>query len=377
VKKLLQALVGIAISGGALWLTLRGRDLGAIWEAVKGANYLWMIPYAAILLLIHVVRTWRWGLLLEPVAKVPWGRLNAASAVGFMALMILPFRLGEFARPYLVAERPKLRVSATLSSVVVERVADGIFTAGILMLTLLSVPEGTSGLRYLRAGGLVVFLIFVGLLLFLVGAYRNRELAVRLAHRVVDPISPRAAARLSAMMDAFIHGLRLVPSRRKLALFFLLTTAYWGLNGWGMQVLARAFDIRVSLMGFYTVLGVLVVGVMIPAGPGMVGTFQAAVMLGLSLFVPKAVVDTRGAAYANVLWAAQLAVTTSLGMFFLFSRHIRLANVFSAPREVEEELEEEDGEYHPDGHAAEDHRDGRSGSHGPEPGGPAGQEGSR
>jgi hypothetical protein len=359
VKKLLQALVGVAISGGALWLTLRGRDLGAIWEAVKGANYAWMIPYAAILLVIHVVRTWRWGLLLEPVAKVPWGRLNAASAVGFMALMILPFRLGEFARPYLVAERPKLRVSATLSSVVVERVADGIFTAGILMLTLLSVPEGTPGLRFLRAGGLVVFLIFVGLLLFLVGAYRNRELAVRVTHRLVDPVSPRAAARVSAMMDAFIHGLRLVPSRRKLALFFLLTTAYWGLNGWGMQILARAFDIRVSLMGFYTILGVLVVGVMIPAGPGMVGTFQAAVMLGLSLFVPKAVVDARGAAYANVLWAAQLAVTTALGTFFLFSRHIRLANVFSAPREVEEELEEEDREYHPDGHAVEAHRGGR------------------
>jgi hypothetical protein len=227
------------------------------------------------------------------------------------------------------------------------------------MLTLLSVPEGTPGLRFLRAGGLVVFLIFVGLLLSLVGAYRNRELAVRVTHRLIDPISPRAAARVSAMMDAFIHGLRLVPSRRKLALFFLLTTAYWGLNGWGMQVLARAFDIRVSLMGFYTVLGVLVVGVMIPAGPGMVGTFQAAVMLGLSLFVPKAVVDARGAAYANVLWAAQLAVTTALGTFFLFSRHIRLANVFSAPREVEEELEEEDGEYHPDGQAARDHRDGR------------------
>ena len=355
-RKLVQAAVGLAISGGALWLTLRGRDLGAIWEAVKGANYAWLVPYAAILLLIHLARTWRWGLLLEPVAKVPWGRLNAASAVGFMALMLLPFRLGEFARPYLVAERPKLRVSATLSSVVVERVADGIFTAGLLVLTLLSVPEGTPGLHFLRAGGLLVLGIFVGLLVFLVVAYRNRELAVRLTHRLVDPISPRAAERVSAMMDAFIHGLRLVPSRRKLVLFFALTAAYWGLNGWGMQVLARGFDIRVSLMGFYTVLGVLVVGVMIPAGPGMVGTFQAAVMLGLSLFVPKEVVDARGAAYANVLWAAQLAVTTALGSFFLFSRHIRLANVFSAPREVEEELEKEDREYHPDGHAEEAHR---------------------
>jgi uncharacterized protein (TIRG00374 family) len=273
-----------------------------------------------------------------------------------MALMILPFRLGEFARPYLVAERPRLRVSSALSSVVVERVADGIFTAGLLVVTLVSVPEGTPGLRFLRAGGMVVFLAFVALLLFLVGAYRNRALAVRIAHRLVDPISTRAAERVSAMLDAFIHGLRLVPSRRKVALFVLLTATYWGLNGWGMQVLARAFGIHLALMAFYTVLGVLVVGVMIPAGPGMVGTFQAAVMLGVSMFVPKAVADAQGAAYANVLWAVQLAVTTALGACFLFSRHIRLANVFSAPREVEEGLEQEDVDYHPDGHAAEDHR---------------------
>jgi len=87
------------------------------------------------------------------------------------------------------------------------------------------------------------------------------------------------------------------------------------------------------------------VGVMIPAGPGMVGTFQAATVLGVSLFVPKEVLDTRGTAYANVLWAVQLAFTAALGLFFLFSRHIRMAQIFSAPSEVEEGLEAEEKEY--------------------------------
>src|SRR5262249_6058593 len=154
-------------------------------------------------------------ILLEPVAKVPFSRLNSVSAVGFMALVILPFRLGEFARPYLIAERPKLRVSAALSSVVVERVADGLFTALLLMLTLLGVPEGTPGLHFLRAAGVTVFIAFAGLLVFLVVAHSNRELAVRFTHRMLGPISPRIAERVSGMMDAFIHGLRLVPSRSK------------------------------------------------------------------------------------------------------------------------------------------------------------------
>jgi len=352
VKRFLQIGGGVAVSALALWFTLRGKDLGAIWVAVHSANYVWLFPYLAILLVIHLARTLRWGILLEPVAKVPFSKLNAVSAVGFMALMILPFRIGEFARPYLIAERPRIRVSATLSSVVVERVADGVFTAALLVLTLLAVPEGTPGLRFLRLGGLLVLGVFAALLAFLVVAYRNRALAVRFTHRVLDPLSPRIANRASGMMDAFIHGLRLVPSRRKVAAFFLLTAVYWCLNGWGMGVLARAFDIQLSLVQSFTVLGVLVVGVMIPAGPGMVGTFQAATVLGMSLFVPKEVLDTRGTAYANVLWAVQLAFTTALGLFFLFSRHIRIAQIFSAPKDVEEGLEEEEKEYVAEGDGA-------------------------
>ena len=82
-----------------------------------------------------------------------------------------------------------------------------------------------------------------------------------------------------------------------------------------------------------------------PAGPGMVGTFQGAIVIGLALFAPASAVATRGTAYANVLWAAQLVQTTALGLFFLFSRHVQIAKLFGAPGEVGHGLEEEEGEY--------------------------------
>ena len=110
---------------------------------MQQGDYRYLPVYLATLAIIHLLRTVRWGILLEPVAKIPFARLNAVSAVGFTALLVLPFRLGEFARPYLIADRPRLRVSAALSSVVVERVADGIFTAVLLLVTLFAVPEGT------------------------------------------------------------------------------------------------------------------------------------------------------------------------------------------------------------------------------------------
>jgi uncharacterized protein (TIRG00374 family) len=344
-KRLMQAAAGVAISAGALWLTLRGRDLGAIWAAAWAADHSYLAPYFGVLLAIHLVRTLRWGLLLEPVAKVPFARLNGVCAVGFMALILLPFRLGEFARPYLVADGKRVRVSSALSSVVVERVVDGLFTAVLLVVVLLAVPEGTPALALLRAAGYAVFLAFAGLLVFLVVAYRNRALAVRFTGRVLGAVSPRAAERVAGMMDAFIHGLRVVPSRRKVALFFALTALYWGMNAFGMALLARGFDLRLGPVAALATLGALVVGVMIPAGPGMVGTFQAATVIGLSLFLPREVVDVRGQAYAHVLWASQITQQTALGVVFLFSRHVTLSRLFAAPREVEEGLEAEEAEY--------------------------------
>lgn len=339
--RFLQATVGVAISAVALWLTLRGKDLGEVWEAMRHADYRYLLLYLPFWAVIHLSRTWRWGILLEPVAKVPFGKLNAASSVGWMALTILPFRLGEFARPYLIAERPRLRVAAALSSVVVERVADGLFTTLLLMACLLGVPSGSPGVKVIRAAGVIVGAVFLAAVVFLVGAYRNRRVATRLLERLLGPISPRLAVRAAGMMEAFIHGLRIVPSRTKLALFFVLTCVYWGFNGWGMQVLAQGFGLEMDFLQATTLLGVLVIGVMIPAGPGMVGTFQGAILLALGLFFPKAVVARDGMAYANVLWAVQLALQIGLGLVFLFSRHIRLGQVLAASEEVTEELVEE------------------------------------
>jgi glycosyltransferase 2 family protein len=344
-RRFVQALAGLAVSGLALWLTLRGKDLGGIWAAMRAADYRVLPVYVVVLLAIHLVRTWRWGLLLEPIAKMPFARLNAVSAVGFMALVLLPFRLGEFARPYLVAERPRLRVSAALSSVVVERVVDGIFTGLLLIVALLGVPDRTPGIHALRVGGVVVLLVWVVLLLFLVLAYVSRAAAVQVVARVLGPFSPRFASRAAGMLDAFIHGLRMMPGRGKLALFFALTALYWGLNAWGMTILAAGFGFDLSAVAAFALLGILVVGVMIPAGPGMVGTFQGAVVLGLALFAPRPLVATYGVAYANVLWATQIGQQTALGLIFLFSRHIRLGRIVTAPREVEAGLEAEEEEY--------------------------------
>src|SRR5678809_900146 len=93
--------------------------------------------------------------------------------------------------------------------------------------------------------------------------------------------------------------------------------SYWGLNGFGMWMLMRAFPFQLTLFQSYVTMCLLVVGVMIPAAPGMVGTFQAAVKLGLSIFLPASVVNGPGLAYATVLGRCQTAQQIGLGRLCL------------------------------------------------------------
>src|SRR5437762_14203282 len=113
-----------------MWLSLRNADLRAVGRAIADADPWRMVGFAAILVAIHLVRTVRWGILLEPLGHVGFKRLNSASAVGFMLLMVLPLRLGEFARPLLIARPPagagaRLGRSGAMASIVARSHVDG------------------------------------------------------------------------------------------------------------------------------------------------------------------------------------------------------------------------------------------------------------
>jgi uncharacterized membrane protein YbhN (UPF0104 family) len=332
-KRAVHLAAGASVSALALWWTVRGKDLGAIWAAARAADYRWLLPYFAAALACYTLRIVRWGVLLEPVGKVRAARLVAASAVGLMALLVLPFRLGELARPCLVAEG-RLRASAALSSIVVEHIVDALTVGVVLVVALFLLPEGTPGAGVLRASAWIVLAGFSTLAALLALAWRRRATAVSSLTELLAPVAPRLARRGAAMLGAFLEGLRLVSGGRR-ALLLVLTVAYWGTSAYAISLLARGFGFALTPAAALTVVGAIVVGIMIPSGPGMVGTYQAGAVVGLSLFATEEAVATRGIAFANVLWAAQLSLQVALGVAFLFSREIDLSRIGRSPEDLD------------------------------------------
>jgi uncharacterized protein (TIRG00374 family) len=318
VKRFLKLAASLAVTVLLSWWAFRDTDWSQQWASLRTANYLWLVPYFGVLTAIHLCRTLRWGYLLQGIEKVPFKKLNEASAIGFMMLLVLPFRLGEFARPYLIAQRSGIRKSAAMTSVVLERIVDGLFVATLLRVLLFFIPAEAETLRYVRFGSTVMFAVFGGGLFFLLFALWKQQLAVSLVRGTLGRAVPKAADKAAEVVDSFVGAMRQLPDARAIAGFFLCTVVYWGLNGFGMALVSRAFDMGplTTFQGF-VVLCVLVVGLMIPAAPGMMGTFQAATKFGLALFLPASIVNGQGLTYANVLWLSQTVQQVGFGLLFM------------------------------------------------------------
>ena len=335
-KLFARTVLSLAMSAVFVWLSLRHTDIRAVGRAMASADPTRLAAYVGMLLVIHLVRTVRWGLLLKPLGEVSFKRLNSASAVGWMLLMLLPLRLGEFARPLLIARPPagggqQLRRSGALASIVVERIVDGIAIGllGILCLRMLGQSASGRYVEFAKSASVLVALGFLTLCAALVLAVFFHDRAVALAERLLRPFSPRLAARATGMLDAFISAVHL-GSGWRLVLFFALTALYWTLTAAGLGILAPGFGFNsLTPLMLAVMLTIQVVGVMVPAGPGMVGTMQFFTQAGLSLFDAGGF-SARGAAFANTVWLLQFVVQVGLGVIFLVAGHVSLKGLFGA-----------------------------------------------
>jgi uncharacterized protein (TIRG00374 family) len=338
-KLLSRVGLSLAVSALMLYLSVRHANVRAVVAAIAVANPKPVLGYLGILVLVHFVRTVRWGLLLEPLGHVGFRRLNAACAVGFMLIVVLPLRLGELARPLLVsrsgaAGEVALSRSGALASCVVERIIDclAMGVLGIVSLRLLATNGEAADIA--RHASVVVTVAFTALCLALVFAFFVRERAVALVRSALRPLSPRLADRVTDPLDRFILALH-IGSVGRLAAVLALTAVYWALHVWGFWLVAGAFSLSLTGLMACTVVVCQVVGIMIPAGPGMVGTSQFFTQLGVSIFVPGALtvsaVVARAVAYGNTIWLLQFGQQVLTGLPFLLSGHISLSSVLRPP----------------------------------------------
>ena len=131
-----QLWIGILISGIFLYLALRGLKLPVVWQAMQGARYIWLIPGIAVYFVGVWARAWRWHYLLRPLKKISTSTMFPIVTIGYMGNNIYPARAGEVLRAVILNQRQGVPVSASLATIIVERVFDGLVMLAFVFLNL-------------------------------------------------------------------------------------------------------------------------------------------------------------------------------------------------------------------------------------------------
>jgi hypothetical protein len=303
----------------------------------KGVRW-WAVPlYFPMLIGMTWFRSVRWRFLLRSIAEVPKRRLLAVSCVGFLAILAMPFRIGEIVRPYMVRTRPSERrpgervitMTAATSSVIAERVIDFLYLSIVLALALVFVPtvqplpDRVVGIpvsvHHVRMSGYAM--LVASLLAFITVAifYFARSWAQKATLTVFGKVSYGLAQKVAGLFEKLADGLHIF-SRGKDALgFFVETSLYWGCNAVGMWILSWGCGVTHADGSAATfgeacgLMGMLGCAVLIPGPPGMLGVFQAGIYAGMTMYYPTAVVIGPGAAYVFLIYIVQVVLTFVMG----------------------------------------------------------------
>lgn len=299
------------MSLGFLYWAFADIDHHALWAAIKHVHPSGVIVYLLALAITQVTRAVRWGILVRPFAPMTNREIWQVSNLGNMLIMLLPLRLGELARPYMMRSLCGASMSAGMGAAVIERVLDGLLVT-LLFFGATWLQRDTAVISApLQTGAEVALLIFVAAVVLLVLTVRARGLVQACVAQTIGRVSPGLQGRVTAMLQAFIVGLKALPDIRTTFGVIGWTLAYWAANALGLWALMQAFGCSLPPIAGFTVVCVLVIGVMIPAGPGLLGTYQAALIAGLGIYhIDKNV----AAALSVVAYLGNLGVIVCFGL---------------------------------------------------------------
>ena len=335
-----QFWLGVLISAFFLYSALGGLDLSDFWTKVQEANYWWIIPGVAVYFIAVWARAWRWHYMLRPLKSISTRTMFPIVTIGYMGNNIYPARAGELLRAVVLKRREAVPISASLATIIVERVFDGVVMLSFVFLNLGELARFTGGagliggitIQDIALGSTVVFTLALAIFL---AAAMFPAITKRLISWAFERLVPaRFRERAYGLTNRFLDGLESLRSPRDALMMFVTSLVIWLLETVKFWFVMHAFDFQVSFFTLMLVNGVANLATTIPSAPGYVGPFDAAIIAVLTGF---GVEDAQAAAYAVVLHVALWFPITAVGAYFLWREGISWGGDVKALAEEGEE----------------------------------------
>jgi len=320
--------LSLAVGGGFLYLAFRNVPLADLASALETVDWRWICVALLVSLVLQVFRAWRWQLELRPLEHVPLPRLWVVTSVAYMAINLLPVRMGEVVRPWLLARRSNVTFTNVVGNLVIEKTLDSVVIVFYILVGLATTANLPQSIRELALVPIFFAVVLVTLVLLL---WWRGEAFVR--RWVISRLPERLGNGLQNILRSILNGMLVLPNPRLLLGVFVLSLALWFLPIVSSYIMILAFQLEVPFSAAVIVFIFIGFGTALPNLPGMIGTYQAACIAALALFgVPK----PEALAYGLVLNAIQLFTLVAQGLVALPLAGISVKDLVLAQRQVQQ-----------------------------------------
>jgi hypothetical protein len=312
-----QFWLGLIISIAFLYLALRGLHLEQVWTALQSANYWWLIPGVLVYFIGVWVRAWRWHYLLRPLKPISTRTMFPIVTIGYMGNNIYPARAGEVLRAFVLKKHESVPVSASLATIFVERVFDGVVMLGFVFLNLpeltrLQTDSGFVGnIQNLSIWGAAAFI--GALVVFLLAAAFPTTSEKIFEKTFVRFLPDRFREKTLGLTRRFLSGLESLRSPREALMVFFTSVVIWLLETGKYWFVMHTFPFQVSFFALMLMNGIVNLATTLPSAPGYVGTFDAP---GIALLTAYGVSGEVAAGYTLLLHVALWLPITALGAYY-------------------------------------------------------------
>ncbi len=265
-------------------------DFREVGRALAQARSALLVSAVLAALFSYWLRVIRWQLILRPVGRTRHSSALLATVVGYAGITFLPARLGDLVRPVLLSKRDSIPTSATLASILTERIID-LWTIVLLFFVFLVAPpemphlnaEGAGHLNLLRLSGWIVgagLVVGTGILF---GLFRYQERFITLITAPIGRFRPTWKDPLVAFLNHFLDGLRILQRPKDLAIVMATSFFLWGVIVVQLILTLQAFNLELPIRSAFLLIMMTVIGLLVPT-PGGAGGFHAMVQIGLTTF---------------------------------------------------------------------------------------------
>lgn len=312
-----QFWLGLAISAIFLFFAFRGLNLQETLAAIRSAEMIWIIPAIPVYFTGLWLRAYRWKIFLRPILTTRTRKLFPIIAIGYMGNNIYPARLGEVLRAVILKQDENIPVSASLATIIIERIFDGIVMLGFILLNISAINLMTHSneiretVDSVAAWGSGIFL--AAFIVFLISAFFPGKTMMILI-KIVDKMLPgKISVAVSEVIRKFFSGIQSLSSPTQTANAMLITIIIWLLETGFYWIIMQAFPFNVGFGTLMLLNGFLNLFTIIPSSPGYIGTFDAP---AIALLTALGIEANISAGYTLLLHAALWLPVTLFGAYF-------------------------------------------------------------